>query len=458
MKKTLLSLFTVLTVSSAYSQYEGFENWTQNSVLSLDDYQTSVNDGDGALLGTTTQSTDAFTGLYSVRLESKLTVYGDTTMGYFISGDPESGAPGQAISLNDVDSVIGYYKADFQPNDTALFLIMTTFMGSTSGGGTFYITQSQSNWTRFAFYVGAISADSMMIGGANGNPLIENNGIPGSWIQFDDIQLKSAGGLTQNIVNSSFENWSTRTWDDLTNWSTSNQWYLGETTLPVNKTTDAYAGTYALELELFYTSDGDTAWATVTNGLFGQGQLEGGVPFTSSPVGIEFYYKYTPVASDTAGISFMFKKTGFPDQYAGTILYGTTSTYTLYSGFVPPVTPDSLLIHIQAGKNIGTNLKIDNINFVYPVGMNEVLSVEKLVAYPNPVKDVLNIRFNLNKDKDVSIRLLDVTGKELTLNKLGSLSSGVYNQQFNTSNYNAGIYFIEFIIDGEKMVERFVVQ
>lgn len=458
MKKTLLSLFAVLTVGSAYSQYEGFENWTQNSILQLDDYQTSINDGGGSVLGTTTQSTDANSGIYSVKLETVLAPSGDTAFGYFISGDPENMTPGQAVSLNNVDSVIGYYKADIQPNDSVLFICGTTFMGNPSGGGTYFLTQSQANWTRFAFYVGAIAADSLMIGAAGGNPLVEFNGIPGTWIQFDDIQLKSSTGVIQNILNSSFENWSTVTWDDLSNWNTTNQYFVGETMMPVNKTTDANSGTYALQLDLFITSRGDTSWSAITNGVFGQNQLEGGVPFTSSPIGIEFYYKYLPSGADTASFSVEFKETGQSSQWAGTQLYGTTTTYTLFSGFVPPVTPDSMIMSIWAGRNPGSQLKIDDINFVYPVGMNEILSVEKLVAYPNPVKDVLNIRFNLKEDKDVSIRLLDVTGKELIVSKLGSLSSGVYNQQFNTSNYNSGIYFIEFLIDGEKMVERFVVQ
>jgi hypothetical protein len=458
MKKPLLSLFTVLSVSSAYSQYEGFENWTQNNILILDDYETSANDGDGAILGTTSQSTDAFTGLYSVKLETKLTTQGDTAFGYFVSGDPESGTPGQAVSINNVDSVIGYYKADFQPNDSALFMIMTNFMGTPTGGGTFQITQSQSNWTRFAFYIGALAADSLTIGAANGNPLAEYYGAPGSWIQFDDIHLKSSTGVLQNILNSSFENWSTFSWDDLDNWTTSNDWYLGESSLPVMKTIDSYGGNYALELELFSTSEGDTAWATITNGVFGHSQLEGGVPFTSSPIGFEFYYKYMPSGSDTAWVSFEFKESGFPSQYAGAVLYNSASSYTLFNGFVPTVTPDTLLIHIQAGRNIGTNFKIDNISFIYPVGVNENIKIDRLESYPNPTTDILNIRFELKNNNVVSANLMDVTGKVLTSKSFGNLASGTYNESFNTSSFTPGIYFIEFTIGTEKVVNRFVVK
>lgn len=460
MKKTLLSLFTLLTVSSVYSQYEGFENWTQNSVLQLDDYQTSLNEG-GAFLGNTIQSTDAYSGTYSLRLETVLAPAGDTAFGYIVSGDPDAFTPGQPTGLNNVDSIIGYYKYDVMSGDSITFLPVTFFAGTPTGpasGEPFYITGTQTTWKRFAFYIGASVTDSLLFAVATGDPLNDFNGIPGTWIQIDDIQLKSSFGTTSNILNNSFENWTPVLWDELVNWKSTNQYYIGEPVLPVNKTTDANSGTYALQLDMFLTSDGDTAWSVITNGEFSNNGPTGGVPYTSSPIGVEFYYKYLPSGADTASFSIEFKETGQPSQWAGTQIFGTTSTYTLFSGFVPAITPDSMLINIGAGRNPGSQLKIDDINFVFPVGLNEVLSVEKLVAYPNPVKDVLNLRFNLKQDKDISIRLLDVTGKELIRQDLGSLSSGVYNQQFNTSNYNSGIYFIEFVIDGEKMVERFVIQ
>ncbi len=455
MKKILLILSSLLAGFTGYSQYQGFENWTQQSALTLDDYRTSLNEGQ-AIAGSTSQSLDANTGLYSVRLETVLYM-SDTVFGYFISGDPDNMTPGQQVTLNDVDSVIGYYKADIQPNDSVLFICATTFLSNPSGGGTYFLTQSQANWTRFAFYIGALVADSLMIGAATGNPLVEFMGIPGTWIQFDDIQLKSSTGVTQNILNNSFENWSTNYWDDLDSWQTFNQWAIGEPIMPVVKSTDAYSGNYAIELNILLNSNGDTLWGAATNGFFGESYWGGGEPFTSSPASVEFYYQYTPSGVDTGGISIEFKKSGFPSQWAGTQVFNTTSGYTFFSNSVSPFTPDSLNISLWAGRNIGTKLVIDDINFVYPVGVSELLNVEKIVAYPNPVKDVLNLRFELKADKNVSINLIDITGKQLSSLDFGQLNQGVYNQTFNTANFGSGIYFVEFVIDGEKMVERFIV-
>jgi hypothetical protein len=455
MKKTLLSLSVILSSITCFAQFEGFENWTQNQIQSLEDYETSANEGQQ----NTQQSTDAHTGLYSVKLEVMQLPGGDTTFGYFISGNPDDMSPGQQVTLNNVDSVVGYYKADFQSGDSALFIAMTTFMGTPTGGGAFYITQSQSNWTRFAFYVGAIAADSLMIGAANGDPLNEIRGVLGSWVMFDDIQLKSSTGVTQNILNNSFENWTPVVWDEIDGWNTTNEWYIGEPLMPVVKTTDAYTGNFAVELNTFIDSRGDTSWSQVTNGIFGENQMEGGVPFSGNPTSVEFYYKYTPVGNDTAYFNIEFKKTGLPSQWGGTNVTNAASSYSLNTNFLPFLnSPDSILIVIHSGRNPGTQLKVDDINFIFPVGVSEIVDVEKIVAYPNPVKEVLNIRFNLKAEKDIKIRLVDITGKQLNTLDFGSLSVGTYNQMFNVSNFSSGVYFIEFLIDGEKKVERFVVE
>jgi hypothetical protein len=419
------------------------------------DYETSANEGQQ----NTQQSTDAHTGLYSVKLEVMQLPGGDTTFGYFISGNPDDMSPGQQVTLNNVDSVVGYYKADFQSGDSALFIAMTTFMSTPTGGGTFYITQSQSNWTRFAFYVGALASDSLMIGAANGDPINEIRGVPGSWIMFDDIQLKSSTGVTQNILNNSFENWTTIDWEVLTNWESSSQWYIGEPQQPVVKSTDAYSGNFAVELNTFVDSRGDTAWAGLTNGKFGESQISGGVPFSGNPTAIEFYYQFSPAGSDTGSVSVEFKKTGFMSQWGGNMVFSPASGYTLMSNLLPPLnSPDSIIIILNGGRNPGTQLIVDDLNFIFPVGVSEFVDVEKIVAYPNPVKEVLNIRFNLKADKNIKIKLVDILGKELTSLDFGKLSKGAYNQTFNVSSFSTGIYFIEFLIDGEKIVERFVVE
>jgi hypothetical protein len=458
MKKSLLFISAIFIGISSYAQYEGFENWTNNSVQILDDYETSASERgiEGALA--TYRVADPVTGTYSIKLETVISPSnGDTIFGYFLSGDPDTQAPGQPISIGAVDSIVGWYKCDIQSGDSAGIICMPTLLGNPTGGGIYYFTGTQSTWKRFAFNVGAIASDSMMFAVATGDPMNDFDGIAGTWIQFDDIQLKGPTG-TMNILNYSFENWSPVSWEEPNSWATFNLWAIGQPTMPAIKSTDSYAGTYALDLSVVQSTEGDTLWGAATNGYWGYNGAAGGQPFTGSPSAVECWYKYTPVAGDNAFFSVEFKAGGSTIGNYGNNFNTPANTYTLWTQAITPLTPDTILIAIWAGNNIGSQFKIDNIDFVFPVGIAEGLTVDKLVAYPNPATDVLKIKFNIENDNNVSIRLIDALGKELTTRSLGHLSSGVYRESFNTSDFSTGVYFLEFTLGDEKLVKRFAIK
>ena len=156
MKKILLFTIGGLIGLPSYGQFfESFENWTTTAVPNLDDYETMVDErwieGGMAIF----PSTDAFSGTYSVRLESVVSpIFGDTLFGFFSSGDPNTLTAGQSTSLNGVDSLIGYYKYDIQTGDSCTFIVGTSFMSTPTGGGIFYIPAgTQTTWKRFAYSI-----------------------------------------------------------------------------------------------------------------------------------------------------------------------------------------------------------------------------------------------------------------------------------------------------------------
>jgi len=459
MKKILLSLSILLTGFASFAQYEGFENWTTNSVLSLDDYQNPANDlgafGNLAIQ----QSTDAVDGTYSVRLETVIIPGGDTAFGYVLSGDPDSFSPGQSVTLNNVDSIIGYWKYDIMPGDSCALLVGTTMTGfGLTGGGTYYITGTQSTWQRFAYSVNAPLADSLLLAIATGDPLNNFKGIPGTWLMIDNVQLKSTTGQLQNILNHSFENWTPLNWEEPDGILTSNQYAVGQPTLPAVKTTDMYSGSFALELNTILTPNNDTIQGLATNGGFDQFGILGGVPYTGQPTAVNFYYKYAPSGVDTAWANIQFKSGGSIIAQGGTML-NAAGTYTLSSNLLSiPSTPDTMLFAFFAGNNPGSQLIVDHLDFTFPVGINENITVDRIVSYPNPTTDVLNIKFELKNNNLVTANLLDITGKVLTTKSFGNLPSGTYTESFNTSNYNSGVYFIEFVIGNEKLVNRFLIK
>lgn len=459
MKRTLLSLLSLIVSSLAFAQYQGFENWSIESAPNLDGYGTNINEM--GLLGQANcqQVASTVDGNFAVHLETTIIAGGDTMFGFIQNGSVEDQTPGQPVSLANVDSITGWYRYDIMPGDVATFAAITSMTGfGVTGGNVWYISSgTQSTWKRFAYYVNALAADSMLLAIATGDPINENNGLPGTWVEFDNIQLKDNSGNTMNVLNHSFEDWTDVEVEEPTGWTTSVEYAFNEPTSPVVKSTDAYSGMYALELNTI-EADGDTIGGIATNGGFDDSGLLGGVPYTSEPNGVEFYYKYTPSGIDTGWASIQFKSGGSVILEGGTTL-GAAPTYTLYSTpLLIPSTPDTLLIGAFSGENPGSQLIIDAIDLLFPVGINENLSVDRIVSYPNPATDVLNIKFTLSKSNNVSVRLLDITGKALETRNLGTLSSNSYKESFNTSGFASGAYFIEFLIGDEKTSNRFIVK
>ncbi len=86
------------------------------------------------------------------------------------------------------------------------------------------------------------------------------------------------------------------------------------------------------------------------------------------------------------------------------------------------------------------------------------LDISNVELYPNPVNDMLNLKYNFNSDYgNVRILIFDVYGKALSEQKTTSLF-GVNENNINTSNFAGGVYFIKLISKNQLVVKRFVKQ
>lgn len=63
-------------------------------------------------------------------------------------------------------------------------------------------------------------------------------------------------------------------------------------------------------------------------------------------------------------------------------------------------------------------------------------------VYPNPVRDVLTIRFGIEKAADFLIQVQDVTGRVLAVEQNKNILPGDI-VQLNTSGYSEGVYFVK---------------
>ncbi len=78
-----------------------------------------------------------------------------------------------------------------------------------------------------------------------------------------------------------------------------------------------------------------------------------------------------------------------------------------------------------------------------------------LVLYPNPVQDVMNVSFSLDKTTEVDVRLIDINGRTLEVIHQGSYPVGTFQQAVDM-RYPSGIYFVRIVKDTQVSSHRVV--
>lgn len=115
---------------------------------------------------------------------------------------------------------------------------------------------------------------------------------------------------------------------------------------------------------------------------------------------------------------------------------------------VPTVTnislTDSLLSPVTGSLGYVTPICVIGIQ---PIS-NEIPASYRLYQnYPNPFNPVTNIKYEISKDVNVSIKIYDIQGKEIiNINKYKK--AGSYEVQFDGSNFASGMYFYKLETDG----------
>ena len=89
------------------------------------------------------------------------------------------------------------------------------------------------------------------------------------------------------------------------------------------------------------------------------------------------------------------------------------------------------------------------------VGLTEIH--DGLAVYPNPASTSTTVNLEIAKASNVSMRFVDFAGKVLSVKDFGSVQ-GHYDIQINTSNYKAGVYFVELTVDGLTTAKKLIIE
>lgn len=233
---------------------------------------------------------------------------------------------------------------------------------------------------------------------------------------------------------------------------------IAPATNPVEKTSDAFSGQYAAKMESL------TIFFTFTSGALWTGDFvldigdptnspKFGVPYTGTPERFQCHYKYFPVSGDSMDIYSTLFKWNSTTQQRDTVAHcqlrstQTVSDYTAldleFDYKMQGVTPDTMQIAFTssaAGNDfagqIGSQLYVDNVKLVDPVGIINVLSPEIAVkTYPNPANDQIMLELD-----DVLLE-----GQLLVFDAMGRLvqSSQTIGELINLdlTDWKAGTYY-----------------
>ena len=286
----------------------------------------------------------------------------------------------------------------------------------------------------------------------------------------------------QQIPNGGFEHWSVagQGEDPDSLWYSVNQ-LTNSITYPVlvSKSTDAYAGEFALYIESDTATlpppAGNNTLDTLSgfiglNFNFNQGTSLG-IPFTDRPDCISTYLKANIPTGDTSSIIVTLSNTNGVAGEAKIILSNNVSAYTNHTApinYINAENPETLAITIFAGdgelpiqnaqSNLhplpNNNLWVDEMKFIYgaacTVGTNNFNFKEKPKVYPNPAKDLITIETGHLNFNDINFKIFDLAGKSVYQSNLNAEKIDV-----DISFLNPGIYYLTIYSDKLKLREPY---
>ena len=446
MKKILLVSIFMLGLffqAQLYAQVPngGFENWDSATYFNPSGWFTGNQKSINRMgVAPVTRVTGAGVSGYAVRIQT-FTSGGDTSDSYIsnTNGDPLSGQGGVPFPEQPT-RLRGQYRCNLVGSDTALIVAVFKNSGNIIYVGTLKLTGSQSTFTTFNLNLTLpMIADTMILAAASSN-LISNVGVQGgSFLELDALTF----GVTTAVPNGAFENWDSLTYRAPVGWEINGD--------SIFRTTDHFAGTYAIKMKTEDYGGGNINGAYITTGHETNSGPRGGLPFSSMVDTLTGYYKYTASGSDSAICSITL-------THLGTIVGGNSiflppaATYTL---FKVPIsagsTPDTMRIDFISSKfpytpqSVNSTLYLDRLilrSVLVDVASINGAATNGISSYPNPANDVLNIEFRKSPVSDFDFLVYNVNG---SLVKKERINSNGVKYQLNIAELSPGTYFYEAV-------------
>ncbi|MFQ5446996.1 MAG: T9SS type A sorting domain-containing protein [Saprospiraceae bacterium] len=452
-----------------------FENWTQQLYFSepVNFWTSNVQAFFSGAGANVTKTTDAYAGNFALKLEAVTVdtsvVPGTVALGNLGSDGFTGGYPYTELP----DTLTGYAKYNIAPGDTAFLLII--FM---AGGAPFSVTSQPFTGVQDAYAQFKLPITSILPVQPDTMQFILTTSadfdiaVAGNVLYMDELQFI---GTTEPFPNGGFEEWTDVASEEPDGgWTTSNIFSItGD--LSVTKTTDAESGNFALRVENTASLFGPPVGFILLGKLNEAGDPAGGFPIANTPKMVRGFYKYAPVGPDSSLFFALFSKwnpaTSQTDSIAAVAL--SLPPAAEYTPFEMPFdvnwsdVPDTMLLAFapsyigddSASITTGSMLQIDALTIEFVSGVTFPLGeyLSHVNAFPNPVRDHLNLQFSVANPTPLQVVIYDNAGKEWATYDLG-MRSGEVTFEVPVTGLPPGSYIYSIVTKKGAFNGKFITQ
>jgi len=242
----------------------------------------------------------------------------------------------------------------------------------------------------------------------------------------------------------------------------------------IEKNMDSYpagTGQYSMIIKSYIVNGVDgvaTSYDTMSDDISWE-YLPPAFPINYRPTSLFLYYKYLPENGDSMRIACNFYKNG---AVIGGFDYKSPQIISNWTLLEIPISfntsdiPDSSTIILTTFYNTqhnGSSLYVDNLSFDAPVtSVNESIcgdlpnSFALMQNYPNPFNSTTTINYSIYSTSFVTIKLYNVSGKEVSTLLKEKNTPGYYKIELNTNNLPSGIYYYQMLSDSFKDTKKLI--
>jgi len=246
-------------------------------------------------------------------------------------------------------------------------------------------------------------------------------------VSFSDVNNGRAVGFRGTILRTtnSGTTWITQTTSVTTNWL-----YGVSFSDANNGCTVGDSGT------ILYTTNGGTTWTTQTSGTT---NTLYGISFIDVNNGVAVGLKGTILNTTNGGETWTTQKSGTTNILEG-VYFSDANNGTA-------VGLNGTILHTTNG-----GVTFIEEHQIYEIPTQFLLSNN----WPNPFNPSTRITYTIPKRSDVSIKVFNLLGSEVTELVKSEMEAGGYDIEFNASNLPSGVYFYRIqagnFIDTKKMI------